>query len=89
MHPAIHSRVIVRNADNYAIWIHVERGTSESSHKELLAMLNAEIQRICNDHVSTLDDSLQKSNPRPNPVPRVFVEQGNDLSRVLWLSWEE
>jgi len=88
MQPAIRSKVIVRDADSYAIWICVERGTSRVSQKELLAMLNAEIQNICNDHVSTLDDRLQKSNPRPNPVPRVFVEQGNELSRVLWLSWE-
>ncbi len=79
----------MRDADSYVVWIHAERETDDISAKELLSMLNAEIQTICNDHVSTLDDRLVKSSPRPTPVPRVFVEPGNELSRVLWLSWEE
>ena len=89
MDSAIRTKVLLRDADSYVVWVYVDRGTSAVSHKELVSLLNAELQQICTDHVSTLDDRLVRSNPRPNPVPRVFVEQGNDLSRVLWLSWEE
>jgi hypothetical protein len=88
MDSAIRTEVLVRNADSYAVWVYAERGANGISQKELLSMLNAQIQIICNDHISTLDDRLVRSNPRPNPVPRIFVEQGNELSRVLWLRWE-
>jgi hypothetical protein len=59
------------------------------SAEERLSLLNAEIRAICNAHISTLDDGLVKKNPRPNPTPRIFIEQGNDLSRVLYLRWED
>ena len=81
--------MLFRDADNYVVRIYADRNAGGLSDKELLSLMNAEIQSICIVHVSTLDDSLIRSNPRPNPVPRVYVEQGNELSRMLWLSWEE
>ena len=80
---------IVRDADNLAVWVRVERGEDAVSIKQKLSLLNAEIQSICNAHISTLDDSLVRKSPRPNPTPRVFIEQGNELSRILWLRWED
>lgn len=88
MDTAIRTKVLMRDADSYVVWVYADRGVKGISQKELVSMLNAELQTICTDHVSTLDDRLVRSNPRPNPVPRIFVEQGNELSRVLWLSWE-
>ena len=85
---AIHTRVLVSNANDYAVWVYADKNTKSISRTELLSLLNAEIQAICNGHVSTLDDNLVKSNPRPNPAPTVFVEQGNELSKLLWLRWE-
>lgn len=85
----VHTETIMRDADNLAVWVHVERGTDAASVKERLSLLNAEIQSICNAHISTLDDDLVKKSPRPNPTPRVFIEQGNELSRILWLRWED
>lgn len=90
MKPAVHTNFLVRNAENVAVWVHVDRDSAAmSSPEELLSLLNAEIQEICNDYISTLDDGMVKPSPRPNPTPRVFVEQGNELSRLLLLSWEE
>lgn len=80
---------IVRDADNLAVWVRMERGEDAVSTKLKLSLLNAEIQSICNAHISTLDDELVKKSPRPNPTPRVFIEQGNELSRILWLRWED
>lgn len=85
----IQIETIVRDADNLAVWVHAERGHDAVSTKEKVSLLNAEIQSICNAHISTLDDSLVKKSPRPNPTPRVFIEQGNELSRILWLRWED
>jgi hypothetical protein len=86
---AVNRKVLFKNADNLAVWVTVDK-TSDSggSHAEKLGLINAEIQAVCNDHVSTLDDSLHKKSPRPNPTPRVFIEQGNELSQILWLRWE-
>jgi len=86
--PSIHREILFKNADNFAVWVHVDKSAELASHGEKLSLLNAEIQSICNNHISTLDDSLQKKSPRPNPTPRVFIEQGNELSRILWLRWE-
>jgi hypothetical protein len=80
---------IVKDADNLAVWVSLERSDDEISKEAKLSLLNAEIQEICNAHISTLDDTLHKKVPRPNPVPRVFIEQGNELTRIIWLSWEE
>jgi len=85
----IRVETIVRDADNFVVWVHVDRGQDSVSAKEKLSLLNAEMQSICNAHISTLDDSLIRKSPRPNPTPRVFIEQGNELSRILWLSWED
>jgi len=82
------TQTILRDADNLAVWLYFDRKTDEVSHEAKVSLLNGEIQSICNAHVSTLDERLSKKNLRPNPTPRVFIEQGNDLSRVLWLSWE-
>lgn len=84
---SVRRQTIVRNADNLAVWISVDK-KAEGSSQEKLSLLNAEIQAVCNDHISTLDDTLHKKSPRPNPTPRVFIEQGNELSRILWLHWE-
>ena len=79
----------MKNADNLAVWVSIDKGSDAGqSRQEKLSLLNAEIQAVCNDHVSTLDDTLHKSSPRPNPTPRIFIEQGNEFSRVLWLKWE-
>lgn len=85
----VQSETIVRDANNLAVWVHIGKGAKGVSMKERLSLVNAEIQAICNAHISTLDDSLVKKSPRPNPTPRVFIEQGNELSRILWLSWED
>lgn len=85
---AVCSQTILRDADNLAVWVYFDAKTDDVSHDSKVSLLNAEIQSICNAHISTLDDSMSKRNPRPNPTPRVFIEQGNDLSRVLWLQWE-
>lgn len=84
----VQRRVLHRDADNLTVWVHVDKSAGSLSQSEKLSLLNAEIQSICNDHISTLDDSLHKKSPRPNPTPRVFIEQGTELSRILWLHWE-
>ena len=89
MPPAVQRRFLVRNADDVAVWLHVDRDSTALSVQELRGLLNAEIQEICNQYVSTLDDGMVRPSPRPNPTPRVFVEQGNELSRLLLLSWED
>ena len=82
------TQVTLRDADNLAVRVYFDKDADSVSHEAKLSLLNGEIQAICNEYISTLDDNLAKKNLRPNPTPRVFVEQGNDLSRVLWLSWE-
>lgn len=84
----VQRRVLHRDADNLTVWVQVDKSAGSLSQSEKLSLLNAEIQSICNDHISTLDDSLHKKSPRPNPTPRVFIEQGTELSRILWLHWE-
>jgi hypothetical protein len=86
---SIRRQVLVRNADNLAVWVSIDKGADLGSPAEKRSLLNAEIQSVCNDHISTLDDTLQRKSPRPNPTPHVFIEQGNDLSQILWLKWEE
>ena len=83
---SVRREVLFRNADNLAVWLSIDKGAG--SQAERRSLLNAEIQAVCNDHISTLDDTLHRKAPRPNPTPRVFIEQGNDLSRILWLKWE-
>jgi hypothetical protein len=85
---SVRREVLFKNADNLAVWLSIEKGSEGASHAERRSLLNAEIQAVCNDHVSTLDDTMHKKIPRPNPTPRVFIEQGNDLSQILWLKWE-
>ena len=85
----VQTETIVRDADNLAVWVHVERGKDAASTQERLSLLKVEIQSICNAHISTLDDELVRKSPRPNPTPRVFIEQGNELSQILWLRWED
>jgi hypothetical protein len=85
---SVRREVLFRNADNLAVWFSIEKGADAGSQSERASLLNAEIQSVCNDHISTLDDTLHKKSPRPNPRPRVFIEQGNELSRILWLKWE-
>jgi hypothetical protein len=88
--PTVATRYLVRNADSLAVWIYVDKESGSSvSTKEKISLLNAEIQSICNEHISTLDDTLRRKSPRPNPTPRVFIEQGNEFSRILWLHWED
>ena len=82
------TRVLLRSPDHLAVWVRFDSKGREIGHDEKLSLLNSEIQAICREHVSTLDDTMHRSNLRPNPAPRVFVEQGNELSRVLWLSWD-
>jgi hypothetical protein len=82
------SQTLLRDAHNLAVWVWFDKKTSKIRHDEKISLLNSEIQAICREHLSTLDDGMQRPKPRPNPTPRVFVEQGNELSRVLWLSWE-
>lgn len=84
----VQRQVLHRDADSLAVWVHVDKSAGGLSQAEKLSLLNAEIQAICNDYISTLDDGLQKKSPRPNPTPRVFIEQGSELSRILWLHWE-
>jgi hypothetical protein len=79
---------IVRDADNLAVWLHLDANAAGASQAEKLSLINAEIQAICNEFISTLDDSLHKKSPRPTPTPRIFIEQGSELSQLLWLRWE-
>lgn len=81
-------KTILRDADNLAVWVYIEAKTDIVPRNSQVALLNTEIQAICNEHSSTLDERTRQRNPRPNPTPRIFIEQGNDLSRVLWLHWE-
>ena len=85
---SVRKETILRNADNLAVWVSVDKNAEIGTRSEKLSVLNAEIQSICNEHISTLDDSMHKKSPRPNPTPRVFIERGNELSQILWLSWE-
>jgi len=85
---SVHKETLFKNADNLAVRISVDKGSDTGSQSEKLSLLNAEIQSVCNDHISTLDDTLHKKSPRPNPTPRIFIEQGNELSQILWLKWE-
>ena len=85
---SVHKETLFKNADNFAVRISVDKGSDTGSQSEKLSLLNAEIQSVCNDHISTLDDTLHKKSPRPNPTPRIFIEQGNELSQILWLKWE-
>lgn len=82
------TQTILRDADNLAVWVYFDKKTDAVTPAAKISLLNGEIQSICDEHCSTLDDSLNKPNARPNPSPRVFIEQGNELSRVLWLHWE-
>lgn len=84
----IYRKVLFRDADNFAVWVCFDKPAESVSNGEKRSRLNAEIQSICNEHVSTLDDTLHKKSPRPNPTPHVFIEQGNEFSRILWLRWE-
>jgi hypothetical protein len=86
---AVCTQTVLRNADNLAVWVYFDKHAGAVSRKEKLSLLNGEIQAICEAHCSTLDDTLKRRSPRHNPTPRVFVEQGNELSRVLWLSWDD
>lgn len=85
---SIRREILFKNADNLAVWVHFERTAEPASRSEKLSLLNAEIQSVCNEHISTLDDGLHKKSPRPNPTPRVFIDQNNEFSRILWLRWE-
>ena len=85
---SVQSETLVRDDDNLAVWLHIDRKSGAVSKAHKLSLLNAEIQAICNAHISTLDDGLLRKAARPNPIPRVFIEQGNELSRILWLHWE-
>lgn len=85
---SIRRETLYKNADNLAVWVSIDKNPDAGSQSEKRSLLNAEIQSICNDHISTLDDRLQKKSPRPNPTPRIFIEQGNELSQILWLRWE-
>ena len=85
--PSVRRETILRDADNLAVWISIGKHEA-GSLSEKRSLLNAEIQAICNDHISTLDDTLHRKSPRPNPTPRVFIERGNELSQILWLRWE-
>jgi len=82
------TQTMLRDADNLAVWVYFDRKTSEVTNDAKVSLLNGEIQSICEEHCSTLDDNCHKALARPNPSPRVFIEQGNELSRVLWLHWE-
>ncbi|HUF72331.1 MAG TPA: hypothetical protein VMR74_05465 [Gammaproteobacteria bacterium] len=86
---SVRRQVLVRNPDNLAIWVSIDKGADLGSHAEKRSLLNAEIQSVCNDHISTLDDTLHRKSPRPNPTPHVFIEHGNELSQILWLKWED
>jgi len=85
---SLHRQTLLKDADNLAVWVSIDKSTDAGSESAKRSLLNAEIQSICNDHISTLDDTLHKKSPRPNPTPHVFIEQGNELSRILWLRWE-
>ena len=82
------TQTILRDSDNLAVWVYFDKKTDEVSQDAKISLLNGEIQSICDEHCSTLDDDFNKASARPNPSPRVFIEQGNELSRVLWLRWE-
>lgn len=82
------SQTLLRDTHNLAVWVRFDKKASKIRHDEKISLLNSEIQAICREYLSTLDDGMQRPKSRPNPTPRVFVEQGNELSRVLWLSWE-
>ena len=85
---AIHREILFKNADNFAVWVYFDKAAEPVSAAAKRSLLNAEIQAICNEHISTLDDTLHKKSPRPNPTPRIFIEQSNELSQILWLRWE-
>jgi hypothetical protein len=84
----VRTKTLVRDPDNLVVWLGVEKGADGASEASKVSLINAEIQSICNDHISTLDDALHKKSPRPNPTPRIFIEQGSACSRILWLRWE-
>ena len=86
--PTIHRQTIFKDPDNLGVWFRLESSADAGSNADKLNLLNSEIQSICNEYISTLDDTLHKKSPRPNPTPRIFIEQGNELSRILWLRWE-
>jgi hypothetical protein len=85
---SVSKKTLFRDPDNLAVWVSIDKAAAGASEAARLSLINAEIQSICNDHVSTLDDALHKKSPRPNPTPRIFIEQGNACSRILWLRWD-
>lgn len=85
---SVRREILYKNADNLAVWVSVDKSPDAGPQSEKLSLVNAEIQSICNNHISTLDDTLHKKSPRPNPTPRIFIERGNELSQILWLKWE-
>lgn len=85
---SVRRKTLYRDPDNLAVWLSVDKTAGGASESAKLSLLNAEIQSICKHHVSTLDDALHKKSPRPNPTPRIFIEQGNPCSRILWLRWD-
>lgn len=84
----VRKQIIVEDDDNLAVWVSIGNGKQRGREEENVSLLNAEMQAICNEHISTLDDKLERKSARPNPTPRIFIEQGNELSRILWLRWE-
>jgi hypothetical protein len=81
-------QTILQDADNLAVWVYFDKKTDAVSRDAKISLLNSEIQAICNEYSSTIDARSHRPTERPTPTPRVFVEQGNELSRVLWLRWE-
>jgi hypothetical protein len=85
---SVKREVLYRNADNFVVCVSVDRSPDAGPLSEKLSLLDAEIRSICNEYISTLDDTMHKKSPRPNPTPRIFIEQGNELAKILWLKWE-
>jgi hypothetical protein len=58
----VNRQVLYKNADNLAVWVSLDKNSDAGPQSARLSLVNAEIQSICNDHISTLDDTLHKKS---------------------------
>jgi len=87
----ISSKTIFEDVDNLVFWTHLygnTTGLSDQAKAFFQSRINQEIMAIWDAQVPTADEKLLMANPRPSPKMRVFVEEGNHLSKIVWLAWE-
>jgi hypothetical protein len=92
MDSMLSTEIIRKDDDNLIIWVHFDGDTSRFSDQVRFAcreLMNLEIDFIWDAQVPTPDGKFFMKKQVPDPKMRVFVEEGDDLSRIVWLAWEQ